>query len=234
MDIKAWKLTLGAMVKDMMRSPEMARYFSVRLTKPRAQLMIKQHCHYVRHRRDCWGYLSGNCPLFQVKRRIMEHEYEEMIKDEFSDYGHLELVIRQGGALGLTPEELLNSDPLPTTLATIYGGYWLICHKTWIEGLVAMTTPEWNNDDRLLADQGGGHSSRMAKKWQDELGFTWKDMPNYNAHRQADEKHSDMFLPFIAEFAKGEKQDLALKAAKEALDLFKVYRLGVGIAMEQI
>jgi hypothetical protein len=59
-------------------------------------------------------------------------------------------------------------------------------------------------------------------------------MPNYNAHKQADEKHSDMFLPFIAEFATGEKEGLALKAAKQALDLFKVYRLGVAVAMEQI
>ena len=96
-----------------------------------------------------------------------------------------------------------------------------------------MTTPEWNNDDRLLVDQGGGHSSRMAKKWQEELGLAWKDMPNYRAHSQADEKHSDMFLPYLAEFAVGEKEGLALKAAKEALDLFKVYRLGVAVAMEQ-
>ena len=234
MDIRAWKETLGEMVREMMRSPEMERYFSVRLTQPRAQLMIKQHSHYVRHRRDCWGYLSGNCPVFSIKRRIMEHEYEEMVKDEFSDNGHLELVIRQGASVGLKPQDVLNNEPLPTTLATIYGGYWLICHKTWIEGLVAMTTPEWNNDDRLLADQGGGHSTRMAKKWQDELGLTRKEMPNYNAHSQADEKHSDMFLPFVAEFAVGEKEALALQAAKEALNLFKVYRLGLAVAMEQI
>src|SRR4051794_1994644 len=69
--------------------------------------MLKQHSHYVRHRRDCWGYLSGNCPVFPIKRRIMEHEYEEMIKDEFSDHGHLELVIRQGASLGLSAEEIL-------------------------------------------------------------------------------------------------------------------------------
>ena len=30
----------------------------------------------------------------------MEHEYEEMVKDEFSDNGHLELVIRQGASVG--------------------------------------------------------------------------------------------------------------------------------------
>ena len=130
MEVKAWKQTLGEMVREMMRSAEMERYFGVKLTRPRAQLMIKQHSHYVRHRRDCWGYLSGNCPVFPIKRRIMEHEYEEMIKDEFSDHGHLELVIRQGAALGLSAEEILNNEPLPTTTATIYGGYWLICHKT--------------------------------------------------------------------------------------------------------
>jgi pyrroloquinoline quinone (PQQ) biosynthesis protein C len=234
MEVKDWKHTLGEMVREMMRSAEMERYFAVKLTRERAQLMIKQHSHYVRHRRDCWGYLSGNCPIFPIKRRIMEHEYEEMIKDEFSDHGHLELIIRQGAALGLSPDEILNNEHLPTTTAIIYGGYWLICHKTWVEGLAAMTTPEWGNDDRLLADLGGGHATRMAKKWREELGLSWKDMPNYRAHSQADEKHSDMFLPYLAQFAVGEKETLALKAAKEALDLFKVYRLGVAVAMEQI
>ena len=43
-----------------------------------------------------------------------------------------------------------------------------------------------------------------------------------------------MFLPFLSEYATGEKEQLALIAVKESLDLFALYRGGVAKAMEQI
>ena len=43
-----------------------------------------------------------------------------------------------------------------------------------------------------------------------------------------------MFLPFLSEYATGEKRQLALDAVKESLELFGLYREGVAIAMERI
>jgi hypothetical protein len=43
-----------------------------------------------------------------------------------------------------------------------------------------------------------------------------------------------MFLPFLAEYATGDKEQMALNAVKESLDLFAMYRDGVARAMEQI
>jgi hypothetical protein len=43
-----------------------------------------------------------------------------------------------------------------------------------------------------------------------------------------------MFLPFLGEYATGEKEQLALGAVKESLDLFALYREGVARAMEKI
>ena len=48
----------------------------------------------------------------------------------------------------------------------------------WTESLSGMTITEWCNDDRLLGDLGGGQSTRMAKKWMEDMGFTWKQIPN--------------------------------------------------------
>ena len=67
----------------------------------------------------------------------------------------------QGGAVGLTAEDLLSANPIPTTRATLYAWAWITREKSWIEGLASLTVTEWTNDDRLLADQGGGHSTRM-------------------------------------------------------------------------
>ena len=86
----------------------------------------------------------------------------------------------------------------------------------------------------LLADLGGGQSTRMAKKWMDEMGFTWKQIPNMEAHSQADEKHSDMFLPFLKEFATGEKEKLAVQAAKDSLAFNAMFRKGIALAQEKI
>ena len=41
-----------------------------------------------------------------------------------------------------------------------------------------MTMTEWNQDDRLLGDLGGGHAFRMGQRWVEHLGITWDDLPN--------------------------------------------------------
>ncbi len=229
-----WRECVGGLVRDYMRSPELQYYFSVKMTKPKAGIMVTQQSLYVRHRRDCWANVSGNCPVLAVKQRILEHEYDEIIRDEFSEYGHLELIIKQGSSVGLKPEEILNAAPLPSTRAVLYAWSWMTREKSWIEGLAAMTVTEWCNDDRLLADLGGGQSTRMAKKWMEEMGFTWKEIPNLQAHSKADEKHSDMFLPFLREFATGEKESLAIQAAQESLDLNAIFRKGIAAAQEKL
>lgn len=222
------------MVQAHMCSPESERYFSVKATIPRAQLLLKQLALFVRHRRDCWAYTSGNCPELSIKKKILDHEYGEVIRDEYSDNGHLDLVIRQAQAIGLKPDDILNADPIPTTTATLYAWGWMCKEMSWIEGLSALTVTEWTNDDRLLADCGYGHSTRLAKRWMEDLGLNWKDLPNFQTHREADEDHSEMFLPCLSEFATGKNEAVALKAVRESLDLFTIYRGGVADVMESL
>jgi pyrroloquinoline quinone (PQQ) biosynthesis protein C len=234
MNEAGWRERLGEMVRAYIRSPELEGYFAVKMTKPRAAIMVTQQSLYVRHRRDCWSNVSSNCPVLAVKQKILAHEYDEIIRDEFSEYGHLALIIRQGRSVGLAPEDIIHAEPLPLTRATLYAWSWMTREKSWIEGLASMTITEWCNDDRLLGDLGGGQSTRMAKKWMDEMGFTWKEIPNLQAHSQADEKHSDMFLPFLEEFATGERENRALQAAQESLDLNVLFRKGITLAQEKL
>jgi hypothetical protein len=74
----------------------------------------------------------------------------------------------------------------------------------------------------------------MAKKWMEDMGFSWKEIPNLRAHSQADEKHSDMFLPFLAEHATGNKETAAIQAAKDSLAFNAMYRKGIARAQERI
>jgi pyrroloquinoline quinone (PQQ) biosynthesis protein C len=229
-----WRRDLGELVRQSMRSPELNRYFSGKITKPGAQVLITQLGLFIRHRRDCWAHVSANCPQMSVKQKILQHEYGEVIKDEYTEHGHMDLIIRQGKALGLTPQQVLEVEPLPTTQATLYAWAWITREKSWLEGLAALTITEWANDDRLLHDLGGGLSSRMAKRWMEDLGFGWEQMPNFKVHSQADEEHSDMFLEDLETFATGEKEALAYRAAKESMELLVMFRGGIASAMEKL
>jgi pyrroloquinoline quinone (PQQ) biosynthesis protein C len=229
-----WRRELGEIVRSAMLSPEIEHYFKVKITKAGARALTTQLGLFIRHRRDCWAHVSANCPHMAVKRKILQHEYGEVIKDEYTEHGHLDLIVRQGRALGLTPAEVLNVNPLPTTMATLYAWGWLTREKSWLEGLVSLSVTEWANDDRLHHDIGGGLSSRMGKRWMDDLGFGWEQMPNFKVHSQADEEHSDMFLEDLERFAVGEKEALVLQAAKESMELHKIFRGGIATEMERL
>jgi pyrroloquinoline quinone (PQQ) biosynthesis protein C len=123
---------------------------------------------------------------------------------------------------------------LPATMATLYAWAWMTREKSWVEGLTSLTITEWANDDRLLQDFGGGLSRRMAKRWMDDLGFGWEQMPNFKVHAEADEEHSDMFLGDLEKFATGEKEALAFQAAKESMQLLVMFRTGIAREMERL
>ncbi len=73
----------------------------------------------------------------------------------------------------------------------------------------------------------------MGQRWIEHLGLTWDDLPNWKAHREADKKHSDMFMPDLVN-AVGDKESLVLQAAKESEGLYRTYQAGIADAMEAI
>ena len=59
-------------------------------------------------------------------------------------------------------------------------------------------------------------------------------MPNFKVHSEADEEHSDMFLDDLEKFATAEKEQLVYQAAKESMDLLKIFRYGISKEMERL
>ena len=177
MNPKEWRNELGEVVREFFRSPEMGQFYDTRISLERAQLYLSQLGIYVRQRRHYWPQVAANCPEFVVKQRIMSHEYEELVEDDFSDRGHLDLIFRQGREVGLSEQEVLDAEPLPTTRAAIYGWWWIARTKPWQEALAASTIAEWTNDDRLLGDLGGGNCGRLYESWSRDLNFTDEQMP---------------------------------------------------------
>jgi pyrroloquinoline quinone (PQQ) biosynthesis protein C len=227
-----WEEAIGARVRDAMASKEMERYFSVKMTPARARVALLQLSLFVQCRRDCWANLIANCDALPIRQRLMEHEYDELVEDEFSSKGHYDLLIRQGALIGLSADDFATVRPLTTSMATFYGWKWIAREGAWQDGLIAMMATEWVNDDRRLMEQGGGLSRRDGLRWIRDFGYKWEEMPNFATHAIADEKHGDLFVPLLPEYISN--MPSALRAAEDALDLFKLYHSGVADAMEKL
>lgn len=234
MQVKQWREKLGEVVRGLFLSPEMEAFYSTKITPERARIYLSQLGLYVRQRRNYWPQVAANCPEFDVKQRILAHEYEELVEDEHSAVGHLDLVVRQGREVGLGEQELLNAEPLPTTKAAIYGWWWIARHRPWQEALAASTIAEWTNDDRLLGDIGGGNCTRLAKSWARDLRFRPEQMPNFVAHSKADVKHADMFLDVLEKYVPPENEQGVLATAKESMDIHRAYFGGMAAAMARL
>jgi pyrroloquinoline quinone (PQQ) biosynthesis protein C len=229
-----WREQLGELVRDFFRSPEMAQFYALPVSRNRAQLYLLQLGIYIRQRRNYWPQVAANCPELPVKQRIWAHEYEELVEDEHSKKGHLDLVLRQGKELGLSTEEILKAEALPTTKAAVYGWWWIARHRSWQEALAASTIAEWTNDDRLLGDLGGGNCTRLAKSWARDLGLGPDQMPNFVAHSKADVKHSDMFLDVLERHVAPGAEQGVLTTAKESMELHRAYFGGMASAMARL
>src|SRR2546428_8694170 len=89
----------------------------------------------------------------------MEREHEELVEDEHSKAGHLDLIFRQGKELGLSVDDVLNAQPLPTTKAAIYAWFCIARNRQWQEAISASIIAAPTNVDPLLVDIVGGKFS---------------------------------------------------------------------------
>ena len=234
MNTEAWGRRMLELGRAEVQSPVYPRYYGIKLNEARAGVYLGQLGLFVAHRRDCWANVSSRCREMSVKQKILEHEYEEVIEDEYSSYGHLDLIVRQAGAIRLSAQEVLGVPALPSTAAALYAWAWMTRAKSWQEGLAALMATERVHDGRGLEDLGGGHSAKTAKRWMDDLGLSWAQIPNTAAHSKADEKHSEMFLSVLAEHVPESDEEKVLRAAKESLDFRELMYAGISDAMEKI
>ena len=234
MKVSEWNERMLELARWDIQADAYKRYYGIKLSRQRAGIYLSQLALFIRNRRDCWANVSANCPELSVKQKILAHEYEEIIEDEFSRYGHLDLVVRQAKSIDMFPDQILRANPLPITACVLYAYGWISRTKPWQEALAALMITERLHDNRGLEDLGGGHSLKTAKKWMQDLSATWEQIPNTAAHSKADEKHSEMFLSVLADFVPKALEDRVLHAARESLELRQLMYDGISEAMEKV
>jgi pyrroloquinoline quinone (PQQ) biosynthesis protein C len=230
-----WGEALGQLAAAFVQTPIFLKHHSLKMTPPRARLLICQKAINIRNRRDCWAALFSHCPELDVRQKILEHEYEELVEDEHSKYGHLDLTVRQAAAVGLSAEQVLHAEPLPITRAICYAYLWFIQSHTWQESLAGMIANEMKNaSSPALAKFGGGGAEREAKRWMEDLHLSEADVPDAIAHSKADQKHGQMFLTTLEHYVAPGEESRVLASAQESLDLRALWYQGLTIATEEL
>ncbi len=223
---------LNRMVNEQFGTPEFVHFLSVPLNRERARFFVVQTAHYVKNRRDCWGYVQGSSPL-DVKAIIWEHEKDELIQDPRCQSDHYTLTIRTAESLGLTREQVDGSAPFPAGRAALYAWIYLARNRSWLEAFAASAILERRNNGKIV--KGGSLSERIGRKWVEELGFKWEEMPDIQIHRDADEAHSDLMETVFDRYVKDSRDEQAvLRAARGSLEIDRAFRGALADAMEKI
>jgi hypothetical protein len=213
---------LVQMANDQFDTPPFQRLLNTRFSRERAQQYSIQMAHYVRNRRDCWGYVQGSAPL-DVKRLIWEHEQDELIgKQSEGKDDHITLAVKEGAVFGLSAEAFEDTPVLEGGLACFYS--WLhLAHRPWLEAIAASAILEVRNSAELI--QGGSLSRRIAEKFERELGIPMKKQINNAEHVIMDVEHAHLLMQVARKYATTEAtQNAVLKGARESLIIDRVYR----------
>jgi pyrroloquinoline quinone (PQQ) biosynthesis protein C len=214
---------LVAMVNAQFESPQFRRLLALRFTNERAQFYAIQYAHFVKNRRDCWGFVQGGAPM-DVKRLVWEHEREELVGDAAAGKAdHVALAVQEGIVLGLAQDDFERTPPTDTAVVCFHAWRELARSRPWLEAVAASAVLEMRNSDELV--RGGGLSRRIGEKLQADLGIPLRRLVNTAEHVEADVDHARLLLRVIERHVRTpEDREAVVRGARESLTVDRVFR----------
>lgn len=230
--IAALNAELDEMANRQFETPEFRDLLALPLTLARARLLAINMAHYVRNRRDCWGYVQGAAPL-DVKRLIWEHESDELINDPRAGMDHYTLATKEARVLGLTPEDIAHAEPIPGATACYYAWIHIAMTRPWLEAVTASSVLERRNSGAVV--RGGGLSYRIRRKMIEELGIPEDQLINQSVHVQADLAHATLLDTVLERYVHTpEARAAVLRGARESFTIDRAYRGALAQALARI
>lgn len=108
---------------------------------------VVEHQHFLREWARSCAFILARSDRIDVARYEIDNIWTEFGGDSPETPSHYELLLRMGEALGKSREEILATEPLPTTRRAI-GEWHAICQREhWVEAMAAMHSLE------LIADR---------------------------------------------------------------------------------
>jgi hypothetical protein len=199
------------------------RLFKARFTKKGAQVYFLQHSLFNLNRRDCWGYVQGAAPM-AVKRLVWDHEQGELAGDkERGVADHYTLAVKQGGSIGLSPNDFANEEPMDVSFACFQA--WLNVAKSchWLEAAAASACLELDNAEDVIPT--GCISRRIGEKLRDEVGIPMKKQYSNAEHVEADVEHGKLIITLARMYGDSqEARDLIISGTKKSFAIERAFR----------
>jgi pyrroloquinoline quinone (PQQ) biosynthesis protein C len=213
-------------------TPEVRHLMSIEMTPARARLYTIQRAHYIRNRRDCWAFVQAAVPI-DIKKLIWEHEREELYFDPRAGSDHVELANREAAKLGLTPEDIERSGPLPGVQSAFWAWMELAKNRPWLEVFTASAAIERRNSDAVV--RGGGMSARLGHNMSRGLRMPLEQLENSAVHMEADIAHGSLLAVVAERYAKTpEACQAILRATRDTYIIDRAYRGAIAEAMEDL
>jgi len=217
------KRQLCEMANAQFASPQFERLLSLRMNRARAAVYVLQRTHWTMNRREAWAGAQSTAPI-GVKKLIWEHEREELEGDAARGMpDHYELSIREGEAIGLSRQDFERVGPTDGCFTCCQAWRYIALHSPWAKAVAAAGCLEVSNSDEIV--KGGGMAHRMAHKFRDEAGISFKEQPSNVEHMAADVRHANLLFEVIERFATSEAdRKLILEGARESWILDRVWK----------
>ncbi|HLQ34148.1 MAG TPA: iron-containing redox enzyme family protein [Chloroflexota bacterium] len=202
-------------------SPEYHKLLAAHYTREGAQVFEVQRAHFVKNRRDCWGFVQGAAPL-DVKRLIWAHEQEELMGlGDVPD--HVTLSIQEAELVGFPKGEFERSKPTELAQTCFWAWLHLAKSRPWLEAVAASSILEWVVSDEIV--RGGGIVRRLGERMQADLGIPFRDQPTNAVHVVADVEHANLLLKVAHRYALTDDAPQAiLRGARDSLAIERVWR----------
>ena len=198
------------------------RLLRAKFTRERAQQYSIQMAHYVKNRRDCWGYVQGSAPL-EVKKLIWQHEEDELIgRKDAGKMDHITLAVKEGEVLGLAAEAFDRTAGLEGG-AVCFSAWIRLAQGPWLDAIAASAILEMRNSSELI--RGGSLSRRIGEIFERDLEIPMKKQINNAEHVVMDVEHAHLLMQVARRYATTEADRQAiLRGARASLMIDRVYR----------
>lgn len=170
-----------------------------------------QDSHYRRdvHRLALLRYLRCTDP--DIQRRLGGVVAEEAEGADTGSAGHYELFLRFARSIGLDPDEVNNSEPLPATAAHIYWAELILWTIPWPVALAAQLAGE---------GQAPITSRMMSDGLQKHYRLSAEDAAFFDVHVEADSDHKSLAEDIVVRYlVTPELQEQGLAVVRRKLKL---------------
>ena len=179
---------------------------------------VQEHYHFTKDIPWLNAVMPCRVPYADVRAVYQESVDEEMDPND----PHINILLRFGEAMGLDPEQVKRSKPLPTTQALLDWLFILSRHRSMVEVIAGAQIGIEAQPPQLYGD--------IVPALKEKYGCTDEQIAYFPVHVEADTEHGSRAYALVEKYARSEEQrQRAILAAREGAEKRWLYIDGIYI-----